>query len=751
MEVLNSASLKELQMFSKKLTILALFIAISISSFAQKELTNEAIWYSNTFRMGWVSGLNSMNDGLHYSSLESGEDGTSVNKYDYKTGSLVATLISPKDLVPDGAEDALSIDEYQLSADEKQMLIATEQEGIYRHSSKSYYWTVDLKSKKLTPLSKTAKSKQRLAEFSPDGSKVAFVRMNNLFYKDLKDGQEVQITFDGEMNKVINGATDWVYEEEFGKDKGFEWSPNGTKIAFFRFDESKVKEFQMAMYGDLYPNQYTFKYPKAGEENSEVQVKVYTLMSKNTTGCDIGMDPDIYIPRIQWTQSDEVLCVQKMNRHQNELEYITFRFKENRPMKDGIVPNVIYKESSKTYIEINDQIYFMKDGRFVMLSDKDGYAHIYLVAKDGSSAKQLTTGSFDVTEIKGVDESNGLVYYLSTEEGPTQQDLCSIKLNGSGKKDLTAKLGPGRSDANFSKNFKYFINYWSSANEPYRITLHDSKGKKIKDLETNEKYKAAVAEHSDLKKEFFTFTTGEGVELNGWMIKPKGFQSREQYPVFLHFYGGPGHNVVTDAWSGSNFLWHQMLAQKGYLVVSVDPRGTMYRGSQHLKCTYRQMGKLETEDMIETAKYLQTLPYVDGSRIGVQGWSYGGFLTSLCMTKGAEYFKMGIAVAPVTNWRYYDSIYTERFMRTPQENPEGYDDNSPINHVEKLEGAYLLVHGSADDNVHYQNTMEMVDALVKANKQFDLFIYPNKNHSIYGGPTRLHLYNKMTDFILENL
>ena len=739
-------------MLFKKIFAIALVGLTTLSVSAQKELTNELIWYSSTFSMGWVGGLNSMNDGLHYTSLDRGEDGASVNKYDYKTGELVATLVAPKDLIPVGSENSISIDAYELSSDEKQMVIATEQEGIYRHSSKAFYWIYDLGSKEITMLSDTSKGKQRLAEISPDGKKVAFVRENNLFYTILDEGREIQITFDGKMNEIINGGTDWVYEEEFGFDKGFQWSPNGTKIAFYRTDETAVKQFQMAMYeGSLYPDQYTFKYPKAGEANSKIQIMVFTLMDNSMVECEVGTEDEYYVPRIQWTQSDEVLCVQKMNRHQNHLEFITFRFPENRPQKDGIVPVEIYDEVSETYIDLNDEIHFLKDGRFVMLSDKDGYSHVYLNSKDGKSEKQLTSGDFDVTNIKGVDEKNGLVYYMSGEEGPTQLDLYVVNLKGSGKKDLTAKIGPGRNDANFSKGFKYFINYWSSANEPYKITLHDAKGKKIKDLETNEEYANTIKEYTTLEKEFFTFNTADDVELNGWMIKPPEFRTREKYPVFLTIYGGPGHNTVTDAWGGRTMLWHHMLAQKGYLVVSVDPRGTMYRGSEHLKSTYQQMGKLETVDMIETAKYLSGLPFVDASRIGVQGWSYGGFLTSLCMTKGADHFKMGIAVAPVTNWRYYDTIYTERFMRTPQENPEGYDDNSPINHVEKLNGPYLLVHGSADDNVHYQNTMEMVNALVRANKQFDLFIYPDKNHGIYGGTTRLHLFNKMTDFIENNL
>jgi dipeptidyl-peptidase-4 len=712
---------------------------------AQEKLTNEKIWYSSEFSSEYVSGVNSMNNGIHYTSLDY-EKGTSViNKYDYRSSKKLATVLSSAEL--NHNDKNVVISEYQFSADETKLLISSEVEGIYRHSSKANYFVYDLGEKMLKPLTDFSKGKQRLAEFSPNGNLVAFVRENNLFVVDIATAEEVQITSDGVMNNIINGGTDWVYEEEFGFDKGFYWSPKGTKIAFYKFDESNVKQFQMATYGELYPQQYTFKYPKAGEDNSIVSIHMYDITNRKTMNCPIGDETNIYIPRITWTTSDNVLAIMRLNRLQNQLEYLAATYS---PAMQEVTTQMFYEESSETYIEINDDLHFMNDGKsFVNTSERDGYNHIYLYNMKGAVVRQLTKGNYDVTDIKGIDQKKKLVYYRSAEASAMERHIYSIATNGRGKKKLTPKKGTN--DVNFSSNYKYFINYHSDANTPYNISLHDYTGKTIKTLKDNKKLKETLAKYNLGKKEFFNFNTAEGINLNGWMIKPANFNENKEYPVFMTMYNGPGINQVNDSWGSSNFLWHQLLAQEGYIVVCVDGRGTGYRGSEFKKCTYLQLGKYETKDQIATGVYLGNLPYVDKDRIGVQGWSYGGYMSSLCMTKGADVFKAGIAVAPVTNWRYYDNIYTERFMRTPQENGDNYDINSPINHVDKLKGAYLLVHGSADDNVHYQNTMEMVNALVNANKQFDLFIYPDKNHGIYGGTTRLHLFTKMTNFIKTNL
>ena len=721
----------KLKSILSSLTIL--FLAQHV--FAQEKMIQlEDIWASRSFSPEWVWGINSMNDGIHYSSLNYGDKNVYITEYSYETGDSISTIVDSKDL------DGISFSDYSFSEDEKKVLLPTETESIYRYSSRSNYYIYDRETKIAQELSE---GKQRLAQFSPDASKVAFVKENNIFIKDIINNTELQVTFDGEINKIINGATDWVYEEEFAFDNGMQWNSSGNKIAFYRFDEEKVPEFSMDLFTDLYPSQSKFKYPKAGETNSTVELFIYDLNSKKTTKANISVEEEFYIPRIKWTLDENVLSVQRMNRHQNQLDFILV------DVKDGS-SQTIFTENDAAYIDVTDNLTFLNDGKyFIWTSEKSGYNHIYLYNLKGKQVRQITKGNYDVTDFYGIDESNNTVYFASSERSPMHRDVYAVQLNGKNKKTLTNKTGTN--SATFSTNYKYFINQYSNANTPYYFSLFDAKGNEVRMLKDNSNLNNSLAEYALSQKEFFNFKTTEGIDLNGWMMKPHNFDETKQYPVFMYLYGGPGSQQVTDSWGGSNFLWYQMLTQQGYIVACVDNRGTGARGSEFKKCTYQQLGKLETEDQIEANRYLANLPYVDGSRIGIFGWSYGGYMSSLCLLKGADEFKMAIAVAPVTNWRYYDTIYTERYMRTPQENAAGYDDNSPINHVEKLKGKYLLVHGSADDNVHYQNTMEMTNALVNANKQFDLFIYPNKNHGIYGGYTRLHLFTKMTNFIKENL
>lgn len=724
--------------FNSCILALSFLFLSSVNAQEKQKLTNEIIWGSPAFYGASISGVNSMKDGVHYTSLDRAERATEVNKYQYKDNKKIATLV-PATALPEGK----GIGDYQFSADETKVLLQTDVEGVYRYSQTANYFVYDIKTGQSQPLTDFSKGPQRLADFSPSGNQIAFVRNNNLFVADLNKKTEVQITTDGEENKIINGFPDWVNEEEFGYAKAFHWSPKGTKIAFVRFDESAVKQFQMAMYGSLYPEQYIFKYPKAGEANSSVQVKIYDLNSGKLQDCNFKERAEFYVPRIQWTKDDNKLCIMKMNRHQNNLQFLLADLSINHPF--GIELNTIYEENAKTYIEINDNLVFLKDGRqFLWNSQKSGYNHLYLFDMTGKEVRALTTGNWDVIDFKGIDESTGTVYYTSAEESPIEKHVYAVSLDGKKKRKLSTK--PGYNDANFSSTFKFYINYHSDANTPSYITLHSANGKLIKELETNERVRKELEKYQISPKTFFTFKTERGDELNGWMIKPANFDPNKKYPVIMDVYGGPGSNTVVNRWGGNNYLWHQMMAQDGFLIVSVDPRGTMFKGRDFMHSTYLQLGKLETEDMISSAVYLSSLSYVDKDRIGIQGWSYGGYLSSLCMTKGADYFKAGVAIAPVTNWRYYDSIYTERFMRTPQENADGYDDNSPINHVNLLKGKYLLVHGAADDNVHYQNTMEMINALVKANKQFEHFIYPNRNHGIYGGNTRLHLFNMVSNF-----
>ncbi|MEO6884241.1 MAG: S9 family peptidase [Bacteroidia bacterium] len=713
-----------------------------------KQITLEDIWSSSTFYPQYVYGLRSMNDGVHYTSLDYLTGDPSIVKYDYATGKSVETVVKESQLIPKDSTRHIHIDSYQFSDDEKKILIATATEHIYRHSTRETYYVWDILAKKLTLLS--SGEKQMFAQFSPDGNKVAFVRDNNLFVKDLTTNVEMKITTDGLFNNIINGGTDWVYEEEFGFARAFYWSPDSKKIAFYRFDESKVKEFEMSEYKhQLYPSVYKFKYPKAGETNSQVSIHVYDIASKNTLNMEIGaaQDTNQYIPRVQWTMDPNILSIVRMNRLQNKLELL---FADATTGKSKI----IYTETSKTYVDVNEEgdsyCTFLKNKKqFILLSEIDGFNHIYLYNIDGTLVRQITHGNWDVLEFKGVDEKNNTLYYTSTEVSPTDKDLYSIKLDGKDKRKLS--ISEGTNDAKFSSNFNYYFNEFSQANTPPYITLNNDNGKEIRVLEDNDGLKKIMATYALSKKTFFTLKDSAGVTLNAWMIKPIGFDSTKKYPVLMNVYGGPGINTVNNSWQGPDYFWHEMLAEKGYIIVSVDNRGTGGRGKEFKDCTYKQLGKYETEDQIDAAKYLGKLAYVDKTRIGIWGWSYGGYMSSLCITKGADYFKTAIAVAPVTNWRYYDSVYTERYMQTPQENPDGYDKNSPINFVDKLRGHYLLIHGTADDNVHFQNTVEMISALVSADKQFDLFIYPDKNHGIYGGNTRIHLYTKMTDFILANL
>lgn len=699
-----------------------------------KDVTLEDLWKKYAFVQQSVSGLRSMNDGMHYTVLEKG----SLVKYEYQSGQKVETLINANEIVYQG--DTLKMDGYEFSADEQKVLIASEVEAIYRRSSKAFYYVMNLNTKEITPI--RADVKQMYADFSPAGDKVAYVINNNLYYKDLTKDEEIQLTSDGEKNKIINGASDWVYEEELSLSQAFEWSPDGGKIAFYRFDESEVKQWNMKIYDGLYPTDYRFKYPKAGEKNAEVGIHIYDLTSHETKAVNLGVSYE-YLPSIKWTANPNQLAVMSTNRHQNELKINLVN------AKDGS-SKVIHTEVSDTYIEMPFDVHFTNDEKnFIILSENSGFRHIYLYRMNGKLQRQLTDGAWPVTEFYGIDEEEGRIYYQAAEKNPMNRNVFSANLRGRNLKKLSPKVGTN--SAVFSKGFAYYINYHSTANTPNYISLHKANGEKIRTLVNNDQLTTKLKEYKLAQKEFFSFTTSEGVVLNGWMIKPPSFDPTKKYPAFLTIYGGPGSQTVTNAWGGFNYFWHQHLAQKGYVVVSVDNRGTGARGADFKKVTYKELGKYETIDQIETAKYLAGLKYIDGKRIGVQGWSYGGYMSSLCILKGAEYFKAAIAVAPVTNWRFYDSIYTERYMQTPQENAEGYDDNSPINHVEKLKGNYLLVHGMADDNVHLQNTAEMIEALVEADKQFDLFVYPNKNHGIYGGNTRYHLYKKMTNFIENNL
>ena len=672
-----------------------------------------------------------MNNGEFYTQIKNSEEGQEIIKYSFKNGERIVRIFKSSDF------KIKRINSYSLSDDDRLMLLATETESIYRYSRKAIYYVFNIQNNKLKKLSE---NKIRYPTFSPDGSKVAYVYENNLFIKDITNGKETQITNDGKKNQIINGASDWVYEEEFKLVRGFEWSSDSRTIAYYKFDESHVKEFSMDKFnGSLYPSQEVFKYPKAGEANSTVNILLYNLDSKEKTLIYTEEDYE-YIPRIKWSKDPHILTMIGLNRHQNKLDFILVN------SKDGS-NNILFSEEDKYYIDIHDNLTFLPNNFFIWTSEKKGYNHIFLKGLDGSE-EQITSGSWEVTSFKGLDSDKMQIFFTSTEDGSINRSLYVLDLETGKRKKLSTQIGTN--SAKFSKGLKYYINTFSDADTPPVFTLHKADGTLIKTIEDNTEFKNKLKDYDLSKKEFLTIYT-DNADLNAWVIKPPNFDKNKKYPLFMFLYGGPGSQQVLNKYGSSNFYWYQMLAQKGYVVACVDNRGTGGKGSEFKKMTYKELGKYETIDQIDAAKYFGNLEYIDKERIGIQGWSYGGYMSSLAITKGAETFKLAVAIAPVTNWRYYDNIYTERYMQTPQENASGYDDNSPINHVEKLKGKYLLIHGTADDNVHVQNTYEMTSALVRANKQFDLFVYPDKNHGIYGKNTRYHLYKKITNFILENL
>ncbi len=717
------------------------FVCIFITTFLSaqtKEITLEDIWKDGTFRTERMDVLHSMQNGQQYSVLNFDRDSrsTSIDIYDYKTLKKVKTLVSSENL-----EDIPYFTDYTFSNDEQKVILATNEKAIYRRSALGNYYVYNVKDASLDLISE---DKIQEPTFSPDGNKVAFAKDNNLYVKNLESGAITQITTDGEKNKVINGITDWVYEEEFSFVRAFDWNADSNKIAFIRFDETQVPEFSMDVYGtELYQTQHVFKYPKAGEANALVSLHIFDLSSKNTE--EVKLDKayeDFYIPRIKWTNNPDVLSAQYMNRHQNELDLWMINAKTNNS-------KLVLAETDKAYVDVTDNLTFLKDNSFIWTSEKDGFNHIYHYDKNGNLINQVTKGNWEVTNYYGYDEKNNTIFYQSVENGSINRDVYSISLNGRNKKRLTKS--DGTNSASFSADFSFFINTFSSATTPPEYTLNSSvSGNLIKSIKDNDKLAQTLSEYKTSKKEFSTIHIN-GNDLNMWMIKPADFDASKTYPLLMYQYSGPGSQQVANRWNGANDYWYQHLAQQGYVIACIDGRGTGFKGADFKKVTQNELGKYEVEDQIAAAKQLGELEYIDADRIGIWGWSYGGFMSSNCLFKGNDVFNMAIAVAPVSSWRFYDTIYTERYMTTPQENASGYDENSPINHVDKLKGEFLLVHGSSDDNVHLQNTMRLAEALIQADKQFDWAIYPDKNHGIYGGNTRLHLYKKMTNFIHETL
>lgn len=719
---------------NKSTFLLFLMLGILSTSFAQKKkITIEEI-YKGSFRTEGMDALRSMKNGQQYTILNFDRTtrGVSIDKYDYHTLEKVESIVSSTDL------DGIGFESYEFSDDESKLLLATEIEPIYRHSRLGIYFVYDIGSKSIIKISA---DKIQSPSLSPDGTQVAYVFENNIYLHDLDSANTRKITTDGEKNKIINGIADWVYEEEFAFVRAFAWNSDGTKIAFLRFDESDVPQFSMDMFGTgLYPVEEEFKYPKAGEKNAVVTLHLYDVASEHISDVDLG--DGYYIPRIKWMNDADYLSVQTLNRHQNHLKLLQVNAKNNSV-------STLMEETDEAYIDITDNLTFLADDSFIWTSENDGYNHIYLYDEDGKLINQITKGAWEVTDYYGYDQKNDKVYYQSTENGSINRDVYGISSGGKNKKRLSTR--EGQNSADFSADFSNYINTFSSAIAPFQYTLHESRsGKKLKVITDNGALDQKIEAYDLSPKEFSTIQIN-GNELNMYMIKPSNFDPSKKYPLLMYQYSGPGSQQAGNRWFGANDYWHQMLASEGYIIACVDGRGTGFKGADFKKSTYLNLVKYETEDQIEAAKKLSELPYIDENRTGIWGWSFGGHMSTNSLLKGNDVFEMAIAVAPVTSWRFYDTIYTERFLRTPAENPNGYDDNSPFNYPELLKGKYLLVHGSADDNVHLQNTMRMAEALIQANKQFEWAIYPDKNHGIHGGNTRVHLYHKMTNFIRETL
>ena len=732
----------------RRIMLSALMMLVGMASLAGEKLTLEEIT-SGVFRQDYMQAVRPMADGETYSQIS--DDGKQVVTYSFRTGKQVSVLFDAA--TARGAQIG-SVDNYIMSPDGKRMLIQTQTESIYRHSFTAVFYIYDIRNNKLVPLSDGGP--QQTPVFSPDGNQIAFVRQNNIYLvKLLYDNAESQVTKDGKWNEVINGIPDWVYEEEFSTNSSMVFSADSKQIVWIRYDESAVKQYSMQLFKGLaperkefaeYPGDYTYKYPVPGQVNSKVSVLSYDIQSHQTRKIDLPLDADGYIPRIKATSDPTKIAIFTMNRHQDVL-----RIYMANPL--STVCQLAIEDKVDKYIK-EDVLADVKitDKHILLPSERDGYNHLYLYNLNGQLQRQIVNENYVVTSVYGYDEQTGDTYFAANPNGPTDQQVMVAHANGKTEL-LSAKAGVNR--AVFSQNFKYFINIWSDVDHPTQYTLCQNNGKTLLTMIDNQQLVQKLAGYDLGKKEFFTFKTSEGVELNGWMVKPKDFNPSKKYPVIMYQYGGPGNQQVLNQWgigmSGNGAILEQYLAQQGYVCVCVDNRGTGGRGAAFEKCTYLRLGELEARDQVETAIWLGQQSYVDKERIGIWGWSYGGWNTLMSMSEGRPVFKAGVAIAPPTCWRYYDSIYTERYMRTPKENQKGYDEVNPIHRAAQLHGELLICHGLADDNVHYQNTAEYVEALVQADKDFRQLVYTNRNHGISGGNSRNHLFRQAINHFNNNL
>ena len=775
---------------NKKIILALLLVsALCLSAKKDKDTINfdiHDIFASGKFQPENLYGVQMLPDGDHYAvdDYDAATKASLIVRYSFEEKKPVDTILNTAKA---GLPDGFKMEEYKFSKTGRYIILEGNENHIYRHSSEAKYVVYDTKTKKVTPVFSGALV--FYGDMSPDESKIGFVFKNNIYIQNLEDNSAPkQITTDGELNKIINGKTDWVYEEEFAMSQVYNWSPKGDKIAFYRFDESRVKEYEITKYDSIYPTHYRYKYPIAGEDNSEVSIWIYNLNTNAKTKLDIGEKNDQYIPRIKWTRDDNILSIQRLNRRQNDFELLFANATDFSIRK-------IYEEKNNTYVEITDNLYFLKDNSFLITSEAEGYNQLYLYSSSGKRIKKLTPGDFDVNNIEAVNEDDGIVYF-SCQPTPINHWVFRVDLDGKyaeridmapPRSFLESETKPSLKDiagysidyfeyhgslsAEFSANQKYYIEHYSSSGTPpivaiyktdeyaykknynineFNINTYDLL--RIRTLIDNKDFSEDIKKYNLPPKEFFDMPIGKGITSDAWIIKPPHMDKHKKYPVLFTIYGGPGIQTVLDGWSSQGQeIWSRWLALKGYIVVSVDNRGTGGRGAEFKKCTYKKLGQLESDDQIAAAKYMAGLPYVDAKRIGVFGWSFGGYMTSMLLTKGADVFKTGVAVAPVTDWRYYDNIYTERYMLKPSENKNGYDSTSVLTYAKMLKGNLLVVHGLFDDNVHPQNTIALLKEFIKYNKVYDSEFYPDKNHGISGGNTRLHLFTRINDYILKNL
>lgn len=725
-----------------KITTLTTAIVLTLNiGYAQKQDITIADLKQNFTYVAYGTKLTvGLSDGEHFAAI----DGDKIKKYTYKTGEEVATIMDLSKISDCPFED---IEGFSFSDDEQKILIYTNSQKIYRYSFTADYFVYDTHYNELKRVSE--QGQERDTKLSPDGTMVAYVSNNNLYLKKLRYDSTSAITTDGDVNKIINGAPDWVYEEEFTMTSAFEWSDDSKQIAFVRFDENEVKEYTFPIYNvganteyAIYPGTYSYKYPKAGEKNSEVSVHVYNIQSRQTKTMDLGDLKNRYVPRIKWTATENQLAIYTLNRRQNQLDIYLAN-------TTSTVCKNFFTDKSKTYIDedVLDNSIFLPDGNtFIYTGEEDGWNHIYVYGTNGVFRCKLTQGEWDVTNLIGYNQQNQTIYYQAARTSPLNRDVYAISIDGKTERQISS--GNGTTDIKLSATGKYYQKAYSDTNTPPTFTVHETAtNKTLWTIQDNKKLKEKLQKANWHKKEFIKVPNADGTELNAWIVKPTDFDNKKEYPLLMVQYSGPGSQEVLNKWT---LDWEQTLASEGYIVACVDGRGTGCRGDEFKKCTYQHLGQYESDDQIAAAKYFATLPYIDAERIGIWGWSFGGFMSSLCLCR-SDVFKAGIAIAPVTSWRFYDSIYTERFMRTPQENISGYDKCNPLSLANQLSGHLFLIHGTADDNVHLQNQAEFTDALIRSGKQFDMFCYPNKNHSIKGGNTRMHLYTMLLNWVKINL